>query len=171
MQLGARLSGLRLLDSEWGPLEQRADLQAHPCYLHAPRMSTAPLCSLSSDSDMGPRGPGSGKHCFLYRTFGKCERSAISPCQKGHWHSVPKIRDSISSALSLTVEPTVGGPFQRHYPITGRDTATGQDTASLPYSASSPWSPKIRVYCFKGNAQEWVSSERLPQSAVLSRDT
>lgn len=58
-----------------------ADLQAHPCYLHAPRMSTALLCSHSSDSGMGPREPDSGKHCSLYHTSGRCERSA---CQSAH---------------------------------------------------------------------------------------
>lgn len=38
---------------------------------------------------------------------------------EGHWHSVPqftKIKDTISSALSLTVEPIEREPFQRHHP-------------------------------------------------------
>lgn len=56
-----------------------ADLQAHPCFLHAPRMSTAPLCSHSSDSDMSPQR--TWETLLPLPHIGKCERSA---CQSAH---------------------------------------------------------------------------------------
>lgn len=76
-----------------------ADLQAHPCYLRAPRVSSAPLGSHCLNSDMCPREPDSEKLCFLYYTSGKCKRPA---CQAAHARRVIGILHHSSLRSKIT---------------------------------------------------------------------